>query len=59
MVSFGIVEEADWSFYAIFPVFFLGFVLIPGGLGAIGAIARGDVPAPPAEDGLGLSRRAS
>jgi len=38
MVSFGIVEEADWKFYAIFPVFFLAFVLIPGGLGAVGAI---------------------
>ena len=38
MVSFGIVREADWKFYVIFPIFFLGFVLIPGGLGAIGAI---------------------
>ena len=38
MVSFGIVEDATWTFYAIFPVFFLAFVLIPGGLGAIGAI---------------------
>ncbi len=38
MVSFGIVEDAGWSFYAIFPVFFLAFVLIPGSLGAIGAL---------------------
>jgi ABC-2 type transport system permease protein len=38
MVSFGIVEDASWKFYAIFPVFFLAFVLIPGSLGAIGAI---------------------
>ncbi len=38
MVAFGIVEAADWKFYAIFPVFFLAFVLIPGGLGAVGAI---------------------
>ena len=38
MVSFGIVEDASWSFYAIFPVFFLAFVLIPGSLGAIGAL---------------------
>ena len=38
MVSFGIVEAADWKFYVIFPVFFLAFVLIPGGLGAVGAI---------------------
>ncbi len=38
MVSFGIVEDASWKFYAIFPVFFLAFVLIPGSLGAIGAM---------------------
>ena len=38
MVSFGIVEDASWRFYAIFPVFFMAFVLIPGSLGAIGAI---------------------
>ena len=38
MVSFGIVEDASWTFYAIFPVFFLAFVLIPGSLGAIGAV---------------------
>ena len=34
MVSFGIVEDAPWPFYAIFPVFFLTFVLIPGSLGS-------------------------
>ena len=38
MVSYGIVEDASWPFYAIFPVFFLAFVLIPGSLGAVGAI---------------------
>jgi len=38
MVSYGIVEDASWGFYAIFPVFFLAFVLIPGGLGAVGAL---------------------
>ena len=38
MVSFGIVEDASWPFYAIFPVFFLAFVLIPGSLGAIAAL---------------------
>jgi ABC-2 type transport system permease protein len=38
MVSFGIVEDATWTFYAIFPVFFLAFVLIPGSLGAIAAL---------------------
>ncbi len=38
MVAFGIVENADWKFYAIFPIYFLAFVLIPGGLGAVGAM---------------------
>ncbi|WP_435007525.1 putative ABC transporter permease subunit [Tundrisphaera lichenicola] len=38
MVSFGIVEDASWGFYAIFPLFFLAFVLIPGSLGAVGAL---------------------
>ncbi len=38
MVSFGIVEDAGWTFYAIFPIFFLAFVLIPGSLGAVGAL---------------------
>lgn len=35
MVAFGIVEDASWKFYAIFPVFFGSFVLIPASLGAI------------------------
>jgi ABC-2 type transport system permease protein len=38
MVAYGIVEDATWGFYAIFPLFFLAFVLIPGSLGAIAAI---------------------
>jgi ABC-2 type transport system permease protein len=38
MVAYGIVEDATWKFYAIFPLFFLAFVLIPGSLGAIAAI---------------------
>jgi ABC-2 type transport system permease protein len=38
MVSFGIVEGAAWPFYAIFPIFFLAFVLIPGSLGAVGSL---------------------
>ena len=57
MVSFGIVEDASWAFYAIFPVFFLAFVLIPGSLGAIGAILVGGLPAEAAEDGPGDRRR--
>ncbi len=38
MVAYGIVEDATWKFYAIFPLFFLAFVLIPGSLGGIAAI---------------------
>jgi ABC-2 type transport system permease protein len=38
MVSFGIVEDAPWPFYAIFPIFFLAFVLIPGSIGAVAAL---------------------
>ncbi|WP_435019662.1 putative ABC transporter permease subunit [Tundrisphaera sp. TA3] len=38
MVAFGIVEDATWQFYAIFPIFFAAFVLIPGSLGAIACI---------------------
>ena len=38
MVAFGIVEDASWRFYAVFPVFFASFVLIPGSLGAISCL---------------------
>ena len=38
MVSFGIVEDASWGFYAVFPIYFLAFILIPGSLGAIGSL---------------------
>jgi ABC-2 type transport system permease protein len=38
MVAFGITVEAAGSFYAIFLVFLLSFVLIPGSLGAVAAI---------------------
>ncbi len=38
MVAYGLTARAPWPFYALFPGFLLGFVLIPGGLGAVGAV---------------------
>jgi ABC-2 type transport system permease protein len=35
LIAFGLVAEAPWSFYLFLPLFFLGFVLLPGSLGAI------------------------
>ena len=39
MVAYGITVDAPWSFYAIFLAFLLAFVLIPGSVGGLGAIA--------------------
>jgi ABC-2 type transport system permease protein len=38
MVAYGITVPASASFYGIFLLYLLAFVLIPGGLGAVGAI---------------------
>ena len=38
MVAYGITVQASAAFYGIFLAYLLAFVLIPGGLGAIGAI---------------------
>jgi ABC-2 type transport system permease protein len=38
LVAYGIVYKAPWSFYALLPPFFLGFILIPGSLGAIACL---------------------
>jgi ABC-2 type transport system permease protein len=35
LIAFGLVAEAPWSFYLYLPLFFLGFVLLPGSLGAL------------------------
>jgi ABC-2 type transport system permease protein len=35
MVAYGIVNGASWPFYLLLPAFFLGFVLLPGSLGAL------------------------
>ena len=33
LIAYGIVAEAPWYFYVLLPLFFLGFVLLPGSLG--------------------------
>ncbi|MEO6811018.1 MAG: hypothetical protein ABI353_18055 [Isosphaeraceae bacterium] len=38
MVAYGITVNAPWPFYFAFLAFLFAFVLIPGGLGAVGAI---------------------
>lgn len=38
MVAYGLTAHAPWPFYAMFLIYLIGFVLIPGSLGAIAAI---------------------
>jgi ABC-2 type transport system permease protein len=35
LISYGVVYEVPWSYYALLPVFFIGFLLVPGSVGAI------------------------
>jgi ABC-2 type transport system permease protein len=35
LIAYGLVAGAPWLFYASLPLFFLGFVLLPGSVGAI------------------------
>jgi ABC-2 type transport system permease protein len=35
LIAYGIQYEAPWYFYLLLPVFFLGFVLLPGGAGGV------------------------
>jgi ABC-2 type transport system permease protein len=35
LLSYGLVFAAPWSYYALVPVFFLGFLLTPGSVGAL------------------------
>jgi ABC-2 type transport system permease protein len=35
LVSYGLVFAVPWFYYALLPVFFLGFLLVPGSVGAI------------------------
>lgn len=38
LVAYGISVKASWEFYAIFFLYLIAFVLIPGGLGAVAAV---------------------
>jgi ABC-2 type transport system permease protein len=38
LIAFGIIYDAPWPFYALLPMFFLGFVLLPGSLGALASL---------------------
>src|SRR5262245_36186401 len=35
LIAFGIAYKAPWYFYGLLPLYFIGFVLIPGSLGAL------------------------
>jgi ABC-2 type transport system permease protein len=35
LIAYGIVFGAPWYYYVLLPVFFLGYVLLPGGVGAV------------------------
>jgi ABC-2 type transport system permease protein len=35
LIAYGLQYDAPWYFYPLLPVFFLGFVLLPGGAGAL------------------------
>jgi ABC-2 type transport system permease protein len=35
LVSYGLVFSVPWYYYALLPVFFVGFLLVPGSVGAI------------------------
>ena len=38
LIAYGLVGDAPWYFYVVLPLFFLGFVLVPGSLGALAAL---------------------
>lgn len=35
LIAYGLVVEAPWYFYPLLPLFFLGFVLLPGAMGGL------------------------
>ena len=35
LIAYGIVSDAPWYYYLLLPLFFLGFVLLPGSIGAL------------------------
>jgi ABC-2 type transport system permease protein len=38
LIAYGLMCDGPWYFYAFLPLFFLGFVLLPGSLGALAAL---------------------
>ena len=38
LIAYGLMCDGPWYFYAFLPLFFLGFVLLPGALGALAAL---------------------
>lgn len=38
LIAYGIVAMAPWPFYVLLPVFFLGFVLLPGSVGGLACL---------------------
>jgi ABC-2 type transport system permease protein len=38
LIAYGLVAGCPWYFYLLLPLFFLGFVLLPGSLGAMGCL---------------------
>jgi ABC-2 type transport system permease protein len=38
LIAYGLVCEAAWYFYVLLPLFFLGFVLLPGALGGLAVL---------------------
>lgn len=39
LIAYGIVAGAPWYYYALLPAFFFGYVLLPGGVGALLCLA--------------------
>jgi ABC-2 type transport system permease protein len=35
LIAYGVIFSVPWFYYLLLPLFFLGFVLLPGGLGAL------------------------
>jgi ABC-2 type transport system permease protein len=38
LIAYGLVRNSPWEFYAVLPLFFLGFILLPGSLGGLGCL---------------------
>jgi ABC-2 type transport system permease protein len=38
LIAYGLVRGSPWTFYAFLPLFFLGFILLPGSLGGLACL---------------------